>query len=109
MFRGQAIFRIKGGTIISKSSTHIHHRDDVEPIDGEREYGQTEFADPVNKKYPIDTEEHIHAAWTYINHSDKAAKYNPNEVDLIKNRIKRAAGKHGIEIGEDQNAKIEDR
>jgi hypothetical protein len=86
---------------MSNSSTRIHRRDDLDPIEGEREYGQTEFADPVNKKYPIDTEEHIHAAWTYINHDDNAAEYQENEIELIKDRIKRAAKKHGIEIRED--------
>ena len=86
---------------MSKSSTNIHHRDDVDPKDGEREYGQTEFADPVNKKYPIDTDEHVRAAWSYINHKDNAAKYKKDEVDTIKDRIKRAAKKHGIEISEE--------
>ena len=51
-------------------------------------------------KYPIDTPEHVRAAWSYINHQDNAAKYDADEVELIKKRIKRAAEKHGIEIGE---------
>jgi nitrite reductase/ring-hydroxylating ferredoxin subunit len=34
-------------------STKIERRTDVNPEDGEREYGNVEFADPVNKKYPI--------------------------------------------------------
>ena len=33
-----------------------------------------EFADSTNKKYPIDSAEHIQAAWIYINHKDDAAK-----------------------------------
>jgi hypothetical protein len=82
-------------------STAIHRREDVEPKDGEREYGHTEFADPVNNKYPIDTDEHIRAAWSYINHKDNAAKYQKGEVETIKDRIKRAAKKHDIEISED--------
>ncbi|MFN6962548.1 MAG: DUF6582 domain-containing protein [Pyrinomonadaceae bacterium] len=82
-------------------STTIHRRDDVDPKDGEREYGDAQFADPVNKKYPIDTDEHIRAAWSYINHRDNAAKYEGDEVKLIKQRIKRAAGRHGIEIESD--------
>jgi len=59
------------------------------------------FADPVNNKYPIDTEDHIRAAWSYINHKDNAAKYDADEVKTIKNRIKRVAKKHGIEISAD--------
>lgn len=76
----------------------IDHRDDVNPKEGERKYGDVEFADPVNNKYPIDTEDHIRAAWSYINHKDNAAKYDKDEVETIKNRIKRAAKKHDIEI-----------
>jgi hypothetical protein len=82
-------------------STHIEHRPDVTPDEGEREYGDVEFADPVNNKYPIDTAEHVRAAWSYINHKDNAAKYSKREVETIKSRIKRAAKKHGVEISDD--------
>ncbi len=76
----------------------IDKRDDVSPKEGERKYGDVEYADPVNKKYPIDTEEHVRAAWSYINHDDNAAKYDADDVKTIKSRIKKAAKKHGIEI-----------
>ena len=79
----------------------IHDRDDVNPDEGERKYGDVKFADPTNNKYPIDTPEHVRAAWSYINHKDNAAKYTPDEVNTIKERIKRAAEKHGVEINED--------
>ena len=83
---------------MSNSAAKIHKRDDVDPKDGEREYGDAQFADPVNNKYPIDTEEHVRAAWSYINHKDNAAKYESKEVETIKDRIKRAAKKFDIEI-----------
>lgn len=79
----------------------IDKRDDVSPKEGERKYGDVEFADPVNNKYPIDTEEHVRAAWSYINHKDNAAKYDKDEVETIKNRIKKAAKKFDVEIEED--------
>ena len=79
----------------------IARRDDVNPEEGIREYGDVEFADPVNHKYPIDNPKHIRAAWSYINHRDNAAKYSPEEVRTIKERIKRAARRHGVEIKED--------
>jgi hypothetical protein len=82
-------------------SNYIKRREDVNPDEGEREYGDVEFADPTNNKYPIDTPEHVRAAWSYINHEDNAAKYKSNEVKTIKERIKRAAKKHGVEIEED--------
>ena len=81
--------------------TYIKRRDDVNPDEGENEYGDVEFADPTNNKYPIDTEEHVRAAWSYINKKANAAKYDSDEVDAIKGRIKRAAKKFDIEISED--------
>jgi hypothetical protein len=79
-------------------SSTIDRRDDVKPAEGERKYGDVQFADPVNNKYPIDTPEHVRAAWSYINHADNAAKYDQDEVETIKARIRRAARHHGIEI-----------
>ncbi len=79
----------------------IKRRENVSPERGAHEYGDVKFADPVNKKYPIDTTEHVRAAWSYINHADNAAKYSKDEVETIKGHIKRAAGAHKVEIGED--------
>jgi hypothetical protein len=76
----------------------IHKRDDVGPERGEKEYGDVKFADPVNKKYPIDSEKHVRAAWSYVNHKDNAAKYKKDEVELIKSRIVKAAKEFDIDI-----------
>ncbi|MFN8445895.1 MAG: DUF6582 domain-containing protein [Caldilineaceae bacterium] len=86
---------------MSKPSTKIDRREDVNPETGEHKYGDVQFADPVNNKYPIDTPEHVRAAWNYINHKDNAAKYDKEEVELIKKRIKQAAKKHGVEIDDE--------
>jgi flagellar biosynthesis protein FlhB len=83
------------------STAKIEKREDVNPDEGERKYGDVKFADSVNNKYPIDTPEHTRAAWSYINHKDNAAKYDADEVETIKDRIRRAAKKHDIEINED--------
>lgn len=82
-------------------SKKIHKRDDVNPEQGEREYGDVAFADPVNNKYPIDTPEHIRAAWRYIHVERNADKYTDAEVETIKMRIKRAARQHDIELQEE--------
>ena len=68
-------------------STKIDKRNDVNPEEGEDKYGDVEFADPVNNKYPIDTADHVRAAWRYINQEDNAAKYDKDEVATIKERI----------------------
>ena len=79
----------------------IERRDDVSPKRGERQYGDDEFADPVNNTYPIDTEDHMRAAWSYINHKDNAAKYDRDEVELMMKRIMKAAKEHDIDIDPD--------
>lgn len=86
---------------MSKSAEKIDERDDVSAESGKKEYGDVNFADPTNNKYPIDTAEHVRAAWSYINHKDNAAKYDKDEVSLIKDRIKKAAKEHDVEISED--------
>lgn len=78
----------------------IDRRDDVNPDEGERKYGDVDFADQTNKKYPIDTPEHVRAAWNYINHKNNAAKYDADEVDRIKSRIRQAAKRHDVLIDE---------
>ena len=82
-------------------SAQIDRREDVNPGEGEREYGDVEFADPTNNKYPIDTPGHVRAAWRYIHQADNASKYDRDEVRTIEERIKRAAKKHGVQIDED--------
>ncbi len=57
-------------------SAKIDRRHDVNPDRGEKQYGDVEFADPANNKYPIDTPKHIRAAWSYINDQDHVA--NPS-------------------------------
>lgn len=75
------------------------HRDSKEP------YGDVDYADPGyqsdgKKRYPLDTEKHVKAAWSYINQGDNAAKYTASQLASIKSKIKAAAKKFGIEISE---------
>lgn len=78
------------------TQSKIHERNDVNPTEGEHKYGDVDFADPTNKKYPIDTPEHVRAAWSYINQERNADKYEADEVAQIKDRIRKAAKKHGV-------------
>ncbi|MCX6217000.1 DUF6582 domain-containing protein [Spirosoma sp.] len=82
------------------ADSKIDPREDVNPNEGERKYGDVDFADRTNKKYPIDTPEHVRAAWSYINHKDNAAKYDADEVATIKDRIRKAAKKFEVTIDE---------
>jgi uncharacterized protein YodC (DUF2158 family) len=65
----------------------IAERSDVNPESGKKKYGDVTFADEKNKKYPIDTEAHIRAAWNYINKPKNAAKYGSGDVATIKRKI----------------------
>jgi hypothetical protein len=69
----------------------IHRRPDADPREGRRKYGDVTFADPVNRKYPIDTPGRIKAAWAYIHQPSNAEKYSPGERRTIRARIRAAA------------------
>ena len=58
---------------------------------GLEKYGDTLFADPTNKKYPIDTPGRIKAAWAYIHQPNNAAKYAAAERRTIVSQIRKAA------------------
>jgi hypothetical protein len=49
----------------------------------------------------MDTPEHVRAAWNYIHHQDNAARYDSGEVESIKNRIRRAAKHHEVQVSEE--------
>lgn len=65
----------------------IAKRPTVDPKEGKDKYGDVKFADPENKKYPIDTAAHIRAAWSYIHMPKNAAKYSSADASKIKARI----------------------
>ncbi len=87
------------------SMSAVKEREDISDADkkrAEKEYGDVEYADEKNKKYPID-ENHVRQAWAYVNMPKNAEKYSPEDLKVIKDRIKRAAKKFGVEISEDKN------
>lgn len=65
-------------------------------------YGAVEYADPgfqtdKVKRYPIDTEAHALAAWSYIHQSENAAKYSADDLAKIRVKIQEAIKKFGVE------------
>ena len=56
------------------------------------------YADPKNYRYPIDTEEHVRAALSYIGQKKNEHGYSSSELASVKGRIHRAAKKFGIEV-----------
>jgi 2'-5' RNA ligase len=66
-------------------------------------YGDVKYADPGyqsdgKKRYPLDTDKHVRAAWSYISQPDNAAKYQPTQLKQIKSRIRRAMAKIGATV-----------
>jgi hypothetical protein len=76
----------------------IHRRSDTDPSEGLERYGDTVYADPTNKKYPIDTPGRIKAAWSYIHQPSNATKYSAAERRIIIARIRSAAKKRKIDL-----------
>jgi hypothetical protein len=72
--------------------------------DAKKPYGDVTYADPGyrggKKRYPVDTEGHVRAAWSYINMPKNAKKYTSEQLASIKSKIRAAAKKHGIEISQ---------
>lgn len=76
--------------------------DDERAKKAPKPYGDVKYADPKNGKYPIDTEAHTKAAWSYIHMPKNAAEYPLNGVKLaeVVNRIKAAAQHFGIAVND---------
>jgi HK97 family phage prohead protease len=75
-----------------------------ETRDDKKPYGDVAYADPKNGKYPIDTKEHVKAAWSYINMPKNEKEYSDSELAEVKGRIEAAAKKFGIEISDEKNS-----
>jgi hypothetical protein len=79
--------------------------DVMEADDSKKPYGNVTYADPgyqadKKKRYPLDSEQHVKAAWSYINVAKNASKYSSAQLSRIKGKIKSAAKKYGINISE---------
>ena len=79
--------------------------DAMEADDPKKPYGNVTYADPgyqadKKKRYPLDSEQHVKAAWSYINVAKNAAKYSSAQLARIKGKIKSAAKKYGVNIAE---------
>jgi hypothetical protein len=57
--------------------------DPPDPVD----YADPGYQADGHKRYPIDSDEHIRAAWAYIHHPDNAAHYTAGQLARIEARI----------------------
>lgn len=79
-----------GGETVYGSSMEIE--DAVSCAANKEPYGDVQYADPgyqedKKKRYPINTAEHIRAAWSYINQEKNHKGYTSGQVSKIKSRI----------------------
>jgi len=81
-----------------KGAADIAKREEVNPEAGKEKYGNVEFADPKNKKYPLDTEAHVRAASSYWGMPKNKAMYSKADQVAITKRIESA--KKRFKIGE---------
>jgi HK97 family phage major capsid protein/HK97 family phage prohead protease len=82
---------------------------EAERKDSEKPYGDVTYADPgyqkdKKKRYPLDTKEHVKAAWSYINMPKNQSAYTSAQVSSIKSKIRAAAKKFGIEIDSEKKS-----
>jgi len=62
---------------------------------------RSQYGDPTNYKYPLDTEKHVRAALAYFSKAKNRREYSSAEQKTIWGRIIRAAKKLGIEVSDD--------
>lgn len=77
----------------------------LEFADAAKPYGDVKYADPGYqadkvRRYPVDTEVHAQAAWTYIHQEVNAAKYTAEQLATMRSTIAAALKKFGIEAEE---------
>jgi hypothetical protein len=79
--------------------------------DGDKPYGDVEYADPGyqsdgKKRYPLDSEKHVHAAWSYINMPKNAKEYSAEQLAHVKGKIRAAGKKYDIEFEADDKCEM---
>jgi hypothetical protein len=82
--------------------------DRLELADAKKPYGDVEYADPGyqndgKKRYPIDTEAHARAAWSYIHQEANAANYSADQLASIRTKVAAALKKFGVEAEKKAN------
>jgi hypothetical protein len=79
-------------------------------------YGDVPYADPGYldadgkpaedgkgvPRYPLNNESRARAAWSYINMPKNAGQYSASQLSAIKDKIKAALRKYGVDISEDK-------
>lgn len=81
--------------------------DRLDLADAKEPYGAVDYADPgllsdKVKRYPLDTEAHATAAWTYIHQASTAEMYSADDLATVRVKIQNALKKFGVEAKNDE-------
>lgn len=81
--------------------------DRLDLADAKSPYGDVDYADPGLledgvKRFPIDTQAHAQAAWTFIHEASVAEMYSADDLAEIRSRISKAIEGFGDEQQEEQ-------
>lgn len=68
---------------------------------GDVQYADPGYLDDKKKRYPLDTDAHVKAAWSYINQPKNAAQYSPKQLARIKQKIKAAMKRIGAKVSDE--------
>ena len=66
------------------------------------------YADPSNYKYPLDTEKHVRAAYSYFSQKKNQKGYSSSEIATMMSRIKSAGKKYKIEYSKDEDGQYKE-
>lgn len=99
--------QLKGAFLSAMAADSIAEKQDSAGVKKKGPYGKVRYADPGYQdddkpRYPLDTEKHVRAAWSYINQKKNQKPYTPEQIKKIKSRIKQAAKKLGIDISDEE-------
>lgn len=78
-------------------------KDKKKPYGDDIPYGDPGYLEDGKARYPLDSERHVRAAWSYINQDKNAKQYTPEQLARIKAKIKAAAKRFGIDLNDDEN------
>jgi hypothetical protein len=70
--------------------------------DAKEPYGKVTYADPGYqkdgvKRYPVDTEAHARAAWSYIHQAKNSSQYSADQLSNIRSKIAAALKRFNVE------------
>lgn len=104
------------GSFCSSCGADVSNRDAVHECenraddskDTKKPYGNVTYADPgyqkdKKKRYPLDSEAHARAAWSYINVAKNADAYSATQLASIKSKIRAALTKFGVSTDEEKS------